>query len=108
MLLGDAHLDGRPRRAHGSGPKQAMCLANPRRDVAPCSTVARSCRRSPWHAGAVTVHRRDVLGALGVASASTLLWALGCGPHVPTIRRAPQVSGEVRTWLHDAVARLAS
>jgi len=56
----------------------------------------------------VTFHRREVLGAFGVASASTLLWALGCGPHVPTIRRAPQVSGEVRTWLHDAVARLAS
>jgi len=57
---------------------------------------------------AVTFHRREVLGAFGVASASTLLWALGCGPHVPTIRHAPQVSGEVRTWLHDAVARLAT
>jgi predicted Zn-dependent protease len=56
----------------------------------------------------VTVHRREVLGALGVAAGSTLLGALGCGAHAPTIRRAPQVSGEVRTWLHDAVARLAS
>jgi predicted Zn-dependent protease len=56
----------------------------------------------------VTLHRREVLGTLGVASASTLLWALGCGPHAPPLRRAPQVSGEVRTWLHDAVARLAS
>jgi predicted Zn-dependent protease len=56
----------------------------------------------------VTFHRREVLGTLGVASASTLLWALGCGSQAPAIRRAPQVSGEVRTWLHDAVARLAA
>lgn len=56
----------------------------------------------------MTFHRREVLGAFGVASASTLLGAFGCGPHAPAIRRAPQVSGEVRTWLHDAVARLAS
>jgi predicted Zn-dependent protease len=57
----------------------------------------------------VTVHRRDVLGALGVASASTLLWAFACGaPQLPTTRRAPQVSGEVRTWLHDAIGRLAA
>lgn len=57
---------------------------------------------------AVTFHRREVLGAFGVASASTLLWALGCGPQLHTPRRAPQVSGEVRTWLQDAVARLAA
>jgi predicted Zn-dependent protease len=56
----------------------------------------------------VSFHRREVLGALGVGSASTLLWAFGCGGQVPTTRRAPQVSGEVRTWLQDAVARLAS
>jgi predicted Zn-dependent protease len=56
----------------------------------------------------VTFHRREVLGALGAASASTLLWALGCGSSAPNLRRAPQVSGEVRTWLHDAVARLAA
>ncbi|HSR98077.1 MAG TPA: metallopeptidase TldD-related protein [Kofleriaceae bacterium] len=54
----------------------------------------------------MTFHRREVLGALGAASASTLLWALGCGARSPAIRRAPQVSGEVRTWLRDAVARL--
>ncbi|HEX4419308.1 MAG TPA: hypothetical protein VH165_15455, partial [Kofleriaceae bacterium] len=52
--------------------------------------------------------RREMLGAFGVASASTLLWALGCGGRPPMVRRAPQVSGEVRTWLHDAVARLAA
>jgi len=56
----------------------------------------------------VTFLRREVLGSFGVASASTLLWALGCGSHPPAVRRAPQVSGEVRTWLHEAVARLAS
>jgi len=55
----------------------------------------------------VSFHRREVLGALGIASASTLLAAFGCGAQVATTRRAPQVSGEVRTWLHDAVARLA-
>lgn len=56
----------------------------------------------------MTVHRREVLGALGAASASTVLWALGCGASAPTVRRAPQVSGEVRTWLHDAVSRLSA
>lgn len=51
--------------------------------------------------------RRELLGTLGVASASTLLWALGCGgpPRPVTPERA---SGEIRTWLRDAVARLAS
>jgi predicted Zn-dependent protease len=62
----------------------------------------------PWHARAVLLHRREVLATFGVASASTLLLALGCGAPAPIVRRAPQVSGEVRTWLHDAVARLAA
>jgi predicted Zn-dependent protease len=52
--------------------------------------------------------RREVLGALGAASGGALLWALGCGGARPLAPRAPQVSGEVRTWLHDAVARLAA
>ena len=56
----------------------------------------------------MTLHRREVLGSLGAASASTLLWALGCSAPAPLVRRAPQVSGEVRTWLHDAVSRLAT
>jgi hypothetical protein len=56
----------------------------------------------------VTLHRREVLATLGVASASSLLFALGCGAPPRPVRRAPQVSGEVRTWLHDAVARLAA
>ena len=58
--------------------------------------------------GAMVFDRRQILGAFGAASASTLLWALGCGSQLPTVRRAPQVSGEVRTWLHDAVERLAA
>jgi len=65
-------------------------------------------RPSPWHARTVTVHRRDVLGLLGVGAAHTALWALGCGAPTAVPRRPPQVSGEVRTWLHDAVSRLAS
>jgi len=65
-------------------------------------------RAGAWHARPVTLHRREVLATFGVGSASTLLWALGCGAPAPLVRRAPQVSGEVRTWLHDAVARLAA
>ncbi|HEU4735303.1 MAG TPA: metallopeptidase TldD-related protein [Kofleriaceae bacterium] len=56
----------------------------------------------------MSFHRREVLGALGVGAASTLLSAFACGGQVATTRRAPQVSGEVRTWLHDAVERLAT
>lgn len=56
----------------------------------------------------MTVSRREVLGTFGAASASTLLWALGCSGARPAVRRAPQVSGEVRSWLHDAVARLVA
>ncbi|HEX3480236.1 MAG TPA: metallopeptidase TldD-related protein, partial [Kofleriaceae bacterium] len=56
----------------------------------------------------MTLHRREVLATFGVASASSLLFALGCGASARPVRRAPQVSGEVRTWLHDAVARLAA
>lgn len=54
-------------------------------------------------------NRREVLGSLGVASASTLLLALGCGAPAPAKRpTAPQVSTQVRAWLRDAVARLAA
>lgn len=56
----------------------------------------------------VTVDRRDVLASLGLASASAAIWALGCGSRPVVPRRAPQVSRDVRTWLHDAVARLAA
>jgi predicted Zn-dependent protease len=61
-----------------------------------------------WHARAVAVNRRELLGALGVGSASTLLWALGCSGPARRPDSAERVSGEVRTWLRDAVARLAA
>ena len=49
-----------------------------------------------------------MLGGLGVASAHALLWAFGCSQPARAPRRAPQeVSGEVRTWLRDAVEILA-
>ena len=49
--------------------------------------------------------RREVLASLGVASAQAILWA--CGGQAHTTRRKPaEVDPEVRTWLHDAVARL--
>jgi len=54
-------------------------------------------------------NRRELLGALGIGSASTLLWALGCGaPAKPVAILPQQASGEVRGWLRDAVARLAT
>jgi len=56
----------------------------------------------------VSVHRRDFLGTLGAGSASTLLWVLGCAAPTQAVRRAPQVSNQVRLWLRDAVARLAA
>lgn len=52
----------------------------------------------------MTWSRREVLGSLGVASAQALLWACGAPPR--PIRRPLEVSGEVRSWLHDAVAKL--
>ena len=55
----------------------------------------------------MTWNRREVLGGLGVASAQALLWAMGCSAPAKAVRRAPQeVSGEVRTWLREAVAML--
>ena len=56
----------------------------------------------------MSVRRREVLGALGIASASSLLWALGCSAPTRSVRRAPQVSDDVRLWLRDAVERLAA
>ena len=57
----------------------------------------------------MTWNRREVLGTLGIASASTLLATLGCR-QPPQVARptAPQVSTQVRTWLRDAIARLAA
>jgi predicted Zn-dependent protease len=72
--------------------------------------MAASPRHPPEarYASPVSWNRREMLGGLGVASASTLLWALGCGaPHKP-VTTPLQVSGEVRSWLRDAVSRLAA
>jgi predicted Zn-dependent protease len=55
----------------------------------------------------VSWNRREVLGSLGVASAQALLWA--CGGRAAPVRHAPtEVSGEIRSWLRDAVATLRS
>ncbi len=54
-------------------------------------------------------NRREMLGALGIGSASTLVWAIGCGaPAKPLALPPQQASGDVRGWLRDAVARLAT
>jgi predicted Zn-dependent protease len=47
-------------------------------------------------------NRREVLAGLGVATAAALAGCGGLGPRP----RAPRDRGEVRGWLHDAVARL--
>ncbi len=53
--------------------------------------------------------RRELLAGLGVASASTLLWACsGAQQTAKPARTAASTSGEVRTWLREAVARLAA
>src|SRR5580700_9254159 len=45
---------------------------------------------------------------MGIASARALLWAFaGCAPKSRAVARpVSEVSGEVRLWLHDAVAKL--
>lgn len=56
-------------------------------------------------------NRRELLGDLGIASASTLVWALGCGGPAKTIRETTEAKGtsnEVRARLREAVARLAA
>ena len=47
-----------------------------------------------------------MLAGLGVSSASLML-AFGCGAPVRQVRKAPQARDDVRSWLRDAVARLA-
>ena len=56
----------------------------------------------------MSANRREILGGFGVGSAATLLWAFGCRAQLSPVRRAPQVSRDVRSWLHDAVGRLAA
>jgi len=55
----------------------------------------------------VTWNRRELLGGLGIGSASLLL-AFGCGAPAKQVRLAPQVRNDVRTWLRDAVSRLVT
>jgi len=52
------------------------------------------------------VNRREVLGGLGIASAHALWFAFGCGTPQRSRYRTTGVeaSGEIRTWLRDAVA----
>ncbi|MGE5185117.1 MAG: metallopeptidase TldD-related protein [Acidobacteriota bacterium] len=52
------------------------------------------------------MNRRELLGTLGAASASTLLWAFGCRAPVKGVEHVAASGGEVRTWLHDAIAAL--
>jgi predicted Zn-dependent protease len=47
-----------------------------------------------------------MLGALGLASGQALLWAFGCGPAARSPRGPAIETGELRGWLHDAVATL--
>src|SRR5688572_4784332 len=62
-------------------------------------------RVAPWHARAV-LDRRELLRALGVAGASTIIAA--CGGASRTVKQKPQLRDDVRTWLRDAVSRLAA
>lgn len=55
---------------------------------------------------AVTVTRREWLGTLGLASASSLLWAMGCGGAPARVAR-PVEGDQVASWLRDAAERLA-
>ena len=54
----------------------------------------------------MSLDRRELLQALGVAGASA--WLAACGGQSRAIRRQPQIRDEVRTWLREAVARLAA
>ena len=56
------------------------------------------------------MNRRELLGSLGIASASTLLSAFGCGGKQKQegTAAAKAQAGDVRTWLRDAVSRLAA
>jgi predicted Zn-dependent protease len=54
------------------------------------------------------IRRRDLLRGLGAASASAVLWAMGCrAPERETIG-ASRAADDVPAWLIDAVARIAT
>lgn len=52
--------------------------------------------------------RREFLAALGAGSASSLLFAFGCGRTAPPARAPAQRVADVRGWLRDAVGKLAA
>ena len=53
----------------------------------------------------MTWNRREVLGGLGIASAHALGFAFGCSaPARPPRRAGDDLSSDVRSWLHEAVA----
>lgn len=55
------------------------------------------------------MNRRELLAALGVASAGAVASAFGCGGRQRRARGAARVaSGELSSWLRDAVERLAA
>lgn len=56
----------------------------------------------------VRPNRRELLAGLGIGGAASLAWALGCGGPGRTVRRRDPAPDEVRSWLRDAVARLAA
>jgi predicted Zn-dependent protease len=55
----------------------------------------------------MTLTRREVLGGMGIASASSLLWALGCGAPVRAARTAGYERKDVRGWLRSALDLLS-
>jgi predicted Zn-dependent protease len=61
-----------------------------------------------WHAEPVTWDRRGFLAALGVGSASSLMFAFGCGRAIAPPRAPAQRVADVRGWLRDAVGKLAA
>lgn len=61
-----------------------------------------------WHARIVTWDRREFLAALGVGSASSLMFAFGCGARTAPPRAPAQRVADVRGWLRDAVGKLAA
>lgn len=54
----------------------------------------------------VVIDRRELLRACGIAGASTIVAA--CGGRSRVVRAKPQIRDEVRSWLRDAVAKLAA
>ena len=56
----------------------------------------------------MTINRRELLGGLGAASASAVLWAFGCRPPAQDTLGVRADSDDVLGWLRDAVSRVAA